>query len=86
MRRHLLMAAATLPLLACQPSEEAPATAGADSAAPGPSAAPALSGSPASRQPFYGDLHVHTAYSFDAFAMGTLASPMTPTTLPRGAS
>lgn len=75
MRRHLLIAAATLPLLACQPSEEAPATAGADSAAPGPSAAPALSGSPASRQPFYGDLHVHTAYSFDAFAMGTLASP-----------
>lgn len=27
------------------------------------------------RQAYYGDLHVHTAYSFDAFAFGTIATP-----------
>lgn len=29
----------------------------------------------AQRNAYFGDLHVHTAYSFDAFAFGTLATP-----------
>ena len=31
--------------------------------------------SPGDRSPFYGDLHVHTEYSFDGYAMGTQATP-----------
>lgn len=37
-----------------------------------------LVGNPAAnaeRNAYYGDLHVHTTYSFDAFAFGTLATP-----------
>ena len=29
----------------------------------------------ATREAYFGDLHVHTAYSFDAFAFGTIATP-----------
>ncbi|MBD3648299.1 MAG: DUF3604 domain-containing protein, partial [Pseudomonadales bacterium] len=29
----------------------------------------------AQRQAYYGDMHVHTAYSFDAYAFGTIATP-----------
>ena len=29
----------------------------------------------AARNAYFGDLHVHTNYSFDAFAFGTVASP-----------
>ena len=30
---------------------------------------------PAERKAYFGDLHVHTTYSFDAYAFGTLATP-----------
>ena len=34
-----------------------------------------LRGSNADRNAYFGDLHVHTRYSFDAFAFGTVATP-----------
>ena len=34
------------------------------------------------RNAYFGDLHVHTEYSFDAFAFGSLATPGMPTGSP----
>ena len=46
---------------------------------PGQQPVSALTGkatySPGSRKAYFGDLHVHTAFSLDAFSMGTIATP-----------
>lgn len=51
------------------------AGAAAATRAPAASAEPAPAQPPESRNPFFGDLHVHTRYSFDAFLFGTRATP-----------
>ena len=56
--------------LACAPREPAPG-ATAQEAAP----APAQPAGPASRQAWFGDLHIHTRYSFDAFIFNVRATP-----------
>lgn len=38
------------------------------------------------RNAYFGDLHVHTTYSFDAFAFGTLATPYDAYRYARGGS
>src|ERR1700692_4737446 len=50
-----------------QPSSAAPA--GAASAGASPAAGGAATVAAADRQAYYGDLHLHTAYSFDAYVL-----------------
>jgi hypothetical protein len=56
--------------LACAPREPAPEATAQDEAA-----APAQPAGPASRQAYFGDLHIHTRYSFDAFIFNVRATP-----------
>lgn len=64
-------------LAACRPDAPEPGTT-TDGAARTPELAPELRLLPAGsseRSALFGDLHVHTMYSFDAFIFGTTASP-----------
>jgi hypothetical protein len=45
------------------------------SAEPAPAPAAAAPSDPAARQAFFGDLHIHTRYSFDAFIFNTRSTP-----------
>ncbi|MCY4343932.1 MAG: DUF3604 domain-containing protein [Gammaproteobacteria bacterium] len=72
----LLLAAASA-LAACgQPQEPPEAAAGpaVPETAETSAAVPEIESNP-NRNPYFGDLHVHTVYSFDAFLFGTRATP-----------
>lgn len=75
--KHLLWPLAiTMALSACSERSEAPdqaAAAAAAADAPPAGASPVLRN--LERNAYFGDLHVHTAYSFDAFIFGTRATP-----------
>ncbi|NJN52106.1 MAG: DUF3604 domain-containing protein, partial [Gammaproteobacteria bacterium] len=71
--RNVLLAAIALVLMGCAeppapPSVQSPAV--AESPAPKPKALPNPE-----RNAYFGDLHVHTQYSFDAFIFGVRATP-----------
>ena len=69
--RTMLIVAVATALAACsQPAEQPEAPAPEATAA-----APATIESNPNRNPYFGDLHVHTVYSFDAFLFGTRATP-----------
>lgn len=70
--------------LACERNESGTAASGpADAALPAEGVAPSGAGGPTSaapvrdplRQAYYGDLHVHTSWSLDAFAFGVRVTP-----------
>jgi Protein of unknown function (DUF3604) len=69
---HILAAAILATLGACQKKEAAPAAAEARSAAPASGTAPAAN---PLKEAYFGDLHLHTSYSFDAFTLQTNTTP-----------
>ena len=75
--RQVMLAGAGAALAACsQPGD--PARTGASAAGPLEERAETANCpgySPGHKQVFWGDLHVHTAYSLDAYGFGTLRTP-----------
>lgn len=71
-RASVAVATAASLIVGCSHRAE-PSTSASQSAPSGSKAAPL--GNPAERRVFFGDLHVHTMYSFDAFVFGTRATP-----------
>ena len=77
-RRSVLLIAACVALGACGKQQATPEPATTDSAAASPAQAAAVTTAPAenpSREAFFGETHVHTAYSLDAYIGGTRLSP-----------
>ena len=70
--RHLLTVASLATLLACGEGESL--SPGASSGDGESREVGEIAANP-NRNPYFGDVHVHTAYSFDAFLFGTRRNP-----------
>ena len=70
--RDCVLAAALVGAAACS---DAPVGTPADGVAPETAAARETPPANPLRNAYFGDLHVHTRYSFDAFSLGTVATP-----------